>query len=539
MKNVAVLDCTLRDGAYLVDKYFGKKNIHGIINGLVNSRIDYIELGFLQDEGFGEGKTVFKNTSEANDYIPLEKFNSKFCLFADFSRYSIDNLDFKNNSKIDVIRECFFKHERFDALKVCKEIKRKGYELFVQPVDILSYNDSELIELIEKVNEIEADTFSIVDTFGSMYIEDLEHIFSILNNNLDKTVKIGFHSHNNLQMSNSLSQTFIRMSISSNIISVIDSTLNGMGKGAGNTPTELISQYLINKHNAHYDIDVILDTIDTYIDVLKTKANWGYNLLYFLTGSYSSHVNNLLYLKNKNSLSSKDMKYVLNSLGEKKKRYDYDLLESKYLEYLKSDIDDKETLTKLKEEFREKKILILAPGNTIKSEFFQIEDFISLNNPIIISVNFVFKKIKSDYIYINNVSRYAYLKDTREFISTKKLITSNIKHNKNNGEMLINVNRLINFGNGTSDNSTIMLLKLLRLIDVKKIYIAGFDGFSEDLSNQQNYFENDFEINKVRENPSKVNKEISITLKEFLDSKLSKDISIQFLTSSKFKNLLR
>ena len=52
MNHAMVLDCTLRDGAYLLDKKFGDSNIQGIIDGLMKARIDIIEIGFFQDDGF-------------------------------------------------------------------------------------------------------------------------------------------------------------------------------------------------------------------------------------------------------------------------------------------------------------------------------------------------------------------------------------------------------------------------------------------------------------------------------------------------------
>lgn len=78
----------------------------------------------------------------------------------------------------------FSKHERYDVIPFCKKIKEKGYKLYVQPVDILGYSDHELLELIDMVNEIEPYAFSIVDTFGSMYKEDLQRVFFLIHHNL-------------------------------------------------------------------------------------------------------------------------------------------------------------------------------------------------------------------------------------------------------------------------------------------------------------------------------------------------------------------
>ena len=265
MNHAQLLDCTLRDGAYLIDKKFGNATICGIINGLVKANLDFIEIGFFQDEGFGDGKTVFKNSSDAKRFVPQEKNGCQFTVLADYSRYSIENLDECTGDSIDAVRECFFKKERFDAIEVCKTIKAKGYKVFVQPVDILGYSDIELIEFIQLVNELEPYCLSIVDTFGSMYQEDLHRVFEIINHNLVKTCRIGFHSHNNMQLSNALSQEFIRMTVGKRDI-VVDGTINGMGRGAGNTPTELVAQYMVSQLGYGYDIDAILDVIDGYMD---------------------------------------------------------------------------------------------------------------------------------------------------------------------------------------------------------------------------------------------------------------------------------
>ena len=122
-----LLDCTLRDGAYLLDKKFGDSNIRGIVSGLVKAGIDCIEIGFFQDEGAGDGKTVYLNSEDAKRFIPKEKNGCLFTVLADCSRYSVSNLDKCDGTSIDAVRECFFKGERSRAVENCKVIKDKGY----------------------------------------------------------------------------------------------------------------------------------------------------------------------------------------------------------------------------------------------------------------------------------------------------------------------------------------------------------------------------------------------------------------------------
>ena len=91
MKRVNILDCTLRDGAYLIDSQFGNTAIKGIIEGLTESGIDVIECGFLKDEPHREGTTIFNNAAQLRSFLPTDKRHSSYVCLADYSRYHIDN----------------------------------------------------------------------------------------------------------------------------------------------------------------------------------------------------------------------------------------------------------------------------------------------------------------------------------------------------------------------------------------------------------------------------------------------------------------
>lgn len=532
MNHVQLLDCTLRDGAYLIEKKFGDNTIRGIISGLLKSKVDLIEIGFFQDEGFGEGKTVFLNSADAKRFVPSNKSNAIFTVLADCSRYSVSNLDECDGSSIDAVRECFFKAERDQAIENCKIIKEKGYKCFVQPVDILGYSDVELIELIGKINEIEPYCLSIVDTFGSMYQEDLHRVFELINHNLVPTCKMGFHSHNNMQMSNALSQEFVRMTYGKREV-VIDGTISGMGRGAGNTPTELIAQYLVSQHNYSYDMDAMLDIIDDYMDNIRSRCTWGYSTHYFVAGCYSAHVNNIAYLKKRSSIKSKDIRYILNKIGSiPRKRYDYDLLEKTYVEYMESDIDDSTNLELIKNSIKGRCVVLLAPGKTATTQADIINQYVAENDAVVISVNHINGKITSDYVYISNARRYSYWKNIQDFVDAKKIITSNLKSEKTDDkEIIVSFNKLIKCGWDHVDNSSLMLLRLLDMCDVKKIGIAGLDGYSH--FEKQNYAAADLELANVRENPTELNNEIELMLKDYLVTR-NLACDIEFVTESRF-----
>ena len=530
MKHVKMLDCTLRDGAYLIDKKFGDANIIGITNGLVDAGIDFVEIGFFQDEGFGEGKTVFRNSADAKRFIPKDKKNTEFTVLADYSRYSIQNLDECDHSSIDAVRECFFKKEREDALKVCRVIKEKGYKVFVQPVDILGYSDIELIQFIMEVNEIEPYCLSIVDTFGSMYQEDLHRVFEIIDHNLVSSCRIGFHSHNNMQLSNALTQEFVRLSTGRRDV-VVDGTLNGMGRGAGNTPTELIVQYLNTCQHYMYDMDTLLDVIDNYMNNIRSRCTWGYSTELFVAGCYGAHVNNISYLMKKNSIRSKDIRFILNEIGSiPRKRYDYDLLENTYRNLVLSDIDDEAEIAALKETFENRDVLIVCPGATAATELDKIRAYIAEKTPVVICVNYVDQNIEPDHVFMSNVRRYDYWKNVEGFEKYSRILLSGIKHSSDDPkEHIISLRRLIKLSWKYVDNALIMLLRFLDNYEPASIAIAGLDGYASE----KNYASPELELRSVCENPVLINEEISEMIRDFMSMRAHRTKTFT-LTTSRF-----
>ena len=538
MRNAQLLDCTLRDGAYLIDKKFGDNTIHGIVRGLVQARMDYIEIGFFQDDEFGEGKTVFRNSADAARFVPPDKGISEFTVLADYSRFSIDNLDDRREDSIDAVRECFFKHERYDAIAACHKIKEKGYKVFVQPVDILGYTDAEILELIELVNHLEPYCVSIVDTFGSMYEDDLQHVYSLMDHNLVSNVKIGFHSHNNMQLSNALSQSFLRMAIGKRQV-IVDGTISGMGRGAGNTPTELIAQYMVAKLGYSYDIDALLDIIDGYMDNIRARCTWGYSTPYFIAGCYSAHVNNIAYLTRKNSIRSKDIRYILNKIGAiPRKRYDYDLLEQTYLDYLQSNVDDSQSIQTLTDTMAGRNVVLISPGKTSSDYMAQIQDYIRDHDAVVITVNFLPEKIQADYVYISNVRRYRYWSVSPAFAGARKIVTSNIQTQSNDeNTTVVSFAKLVKCGWEHLDNSTIMLLRLLDMLHVRSIALAGLDGYTSNADGGMNYINKFMELSNVKEKPMELNDEIDSMLSDYMNTRINKT-PVRFLTPSRFEHVL-
>ncbi len=319
--SVKITDCTIRDGGYLLGKNSPPEFVRGVMKGLVSAGIDFVETGYLQDKVNGES-LVYHNSVDAEKYLPRERGRTNFLGFCDNSRYSVENLDGYTGKSFKWLRISFAKHELYDALTFCSKAQAKGYIVQFNPMDAISYSDREREELISKVNEVRPGSVSIVDTFGAMYLDELTHIFRHIDSRLDSGIRIGLHSHDNLGLSCALAEVMIMLAQESGRDILVDGSLYGMGRGAGNAATELLADFLNKKCGADYDIPVLLDTIEKYILPLKSEINWGYELSMFICGSEHAHVDNVYHLQAKYKTSARDMYGIIAGMTpEQRTRY--------------------------------------------------------------------------------------------------------------------------------------------------------------------------------------------------------------------------
>lgn len=311
--SVQITDCTIRDGGYLLNKNSNPEFIKGIMKGLADAGIDFVETGFLQTNVTGE-TLVYANSIDARKFLPVNKGRTQFLGFCDNSRYSPDNLDPYDGNSFKWLRISFAKHEIDESVEFCRKAQDMGYTVQFNPMDAISYTDDERAALIEKANKVKPGSMSIVDTFGAMYLEDLDHIFMQMDQLLDKDIKIGLHSHDNLGLSTALAETMIMLAKRSGRDVIVDGSLFGMGRGAGNASTELLASYINEHHGGNYNIPILLDTIQTYLDPIRENVHWGYDLPMFVCGTEHAHVDNVYYLQKKTDCTARGMYEVIKSM---------------------------------------------------------------------------------------------------------------------------------------------------------------------------------------------------------------------------------
>ena len=163
---------------------------------------------------------------------------------------------------------------------------------------------------------------------------------------------------------------------------------------------------------------------------------------------------------------------------EDRRRYNYDLLEKKYLDNENRKIDDKEAVQEIRQEIGSRPVLLVAPGASLLKQKQHIEELIEKKHPVIIGVNAMIEGYNYDYVFFVNSARYEYAENVHEkkFELVNKILLSNIK-SKGKNERIINYNSVIKRGWTHYDNAVICALRLMERLCVKRIFLAGFDGF--------------------------------------------------------------
>jgi 4-hydroxy 2-oxovalerate aldolase len=484
-----LLDCTLRDGGFVNDWNFGFGSIKSIISRLDYAGVDIIEVGFIDERrNYDEDRSIFPDTKSILPvFQSINKPKAIIVGMIDYGTCSIDKVSNQTESCLDGIRVIFKKNDQDRAIEFLKQIKEKGYKIFVNPVSITNYINEEASILIDKINKIKPYAVSIVDTYGLMHSKELLNYFDIFNQRLEKDIVLGYHAHNNFQMAYANSIMLMNKNLNRPI--TIDGSLYGMGKSAGNACTELLAMYMNEFCGRNFNINQIQEVID--VDILKEfdKKSWGYNFEYYIAALNDCHPSYVQFLLEKRTLSVKSVNEILIKIkAEKKLSYDRQLIENLYHEHQDRQCDDTLTVEALRKEFSDRKILLLGPGKTLQDNYTSVGDFVRNNNPIIVSINFLNESFPVDYVFMGNAKRYSqfFHKLYGKNAKVKIICTSNITEAGRKIDFLVNYSTLLVDDQVIRDNPLIMFLRLLKNIGLSEIWLAGFDGYTQD--NSVNYY---------------------------------------------------
>ncbi|AMH94266.1 4-hydroxy-2-oxovalerate aldolase DmpG [methanogenic archaeon ISO4-H5] len=523
MDSINLLDCTLRDGGYINNWKFGRESIDYILRKLETSGIEYIEIGFIKGDSPDPDSTLFPDTDSINSVIPKPRSkNTKYVGMVDMSKpVPLERIKPYQPGGIDLIR-VIFKQDKIDlGYEYAREITKLGYGVMIQLVSTDTYSDDELGHAVRKFNTLKPHSVYIVDSLGLLKRKDFMRMVYLVDHVLADGVCLGYHSHNNLQQARGNAESLVELGLKRDIL--IDACVFGMGRGAGNLNEELFADYLNENYNKSYRIEPMLEIIDECLMDIYRLHFWGYSVPFYLSAKNKVHPNYAKYYNDKGALTEKAFNELLKTIKpEDSHIFTEELAENYYKEYMRNYVDDRKALEDFATVINNREVLIIAPGENHLLQIDRVKKYFKEVKPIVISVSFEPTDIPTDYSFYGNMRKYNRLKNR----GLRKLVTSNIRDPTDLVSFVFNYNSYLFEDPLIIDNSGLMILKILRAAGVKKVAIAGMDGYTE--LNKYKIFNARYDFTKI--GVEELNSKISQAIAD-----LRKDMEITFLTDTQYE----
>jgi 4-hydroxy 2-oxovalerate aldolase len=286
---IKILDCTIRDGGLINDHGFDDGFVRAVYQTCVAAGIDMMEFGYKADKKifvpaqFGDWKYCDEDTiRRIVDDNPTDLQISVMC-DAERTDYHTDVLP-KSESVIDIVRVATYIHQIPTALDMVKDAHDKGYLVTLNLMAVSAIQERELGEALELLAASPICALYIVDSFGAYYSEQIRDLTVMFLKAVEGTdIEIGIHAHNNQMLA--YANTLEALIVGANRL---DATINGMGRGAGNCPLELLLGFL---KNPKYQLRPVLECIRDYFVPLEKQGQmeWGYRIPYMITGQMNQH----------------------------------------------------------------------------------------------------------------------------------------------------------------------------------------------------------------------------------------------------------
>ena len=189
----------------------------------------------------------------------------------------------RSNSPIDLIRVATYINTMPAAIEMIEYCAKMGYETTCNIMAVSKARKEDIEAALDMVGESPANAVYLVDSYGALYPEEISVMSELYLEHMDKYGKqVGIHAHNNQMLA--FANTIEACSVG---VSMLDATMNGMGRGAGNCMLEQLLGFL---KNPRYQLPPVLRFLEKNMDKLREEGiQWGYNTAYLLTGRLNMH----------------------------------------------------------------------------------------------------------------------------------------------------------------------------------------------------------------------------------------------------------
>ena len=507
MNKTKILDCTLRDGGYYTDWNFDDTTVEVYAEAMESLPIDYVEVGYRSipmkgylGEYFYCPEYVLKRLK---DLMPSKELT--IILNEKDIRPSHVKEGLLNACKpyVSMIRIAIDPKNMERAIELAKEVKKEGFKVAFNVMYMSNWKEnSSFLNHLKGVDSV-IDYFYMVDSYGGVMPEDVKETIALVKSKTN--VPLGFHGHDNLEMG--LINTITAIDAGCDIV---DATVTGMGRGAGNLKTELLLTYLENAKGLPVRYSELSKVVSEF-EELRKFYQWGTSLPYMFSGAKSLPQKQVMEWvgMNRYPLGS-----IINALNNQKQ-----------------DVKDNLKLPVLEKVEKHKKAIILGGGLSSGSHKTAIQKF--------------FENIKTDACLVHagtrNVLEFLDVKCDQYYglvgFESDKLLKQIGDFSKIDQTCIyppyprpmgttvpVGIQELakeletITFTNATSDSPMALAIQVALDLGAKEIYLVGFDGYDVNIN------QNQFVI--AHENQKVIDDAVQIS-----------EVEVKMLTPTKYKNI--
>jgi len=284
---IKVVDCTIRDGGLMNNSHFPHELVQNVYRSVCESRVDYVELGYRNSKKMFStdeyGAWRFCDEEDLRRVVgDVDPGDTKLAVMMDAHKSFPQDVIPADESLVDMIRVATYVKDIDKAIRLAQTASEQGYEICVNIMAISHEGGMFLDEALDQINtETKAKAVYVVDSFGSLYSEQVHYYVDKYREHIDDDKEVGIHCHNNQQLG--FANTIEGIIKGCNYV---DGTLYGMGRAAGNCPLELLLGFL---KNPKFNLKPLLRVIGESIMPLTREWQWGYRIPYMITGILNQH----------------------------------------------------------------------------------------------------------------------------------------------------------------------------------------------------------------------------------------------------------
>lgn len=499
MSKLKILDCTLRDGGYYNDWDFDHQKAKELIIALNESGVDLIEIGYKSSDQDSYGG-LFKYCNESMLSYLRNYSNAEYAFMIDLKEFllndgsldlvSLDGVVLSQSQSVFSWVRIASHYNTVDSVPVAIEyFKKKGYDICFNLMGGSLLSDDQIVNAINLVNANPPEVFYIADSFGSFYQEDIKRLIRLIKVNFNG--QVGIHTHDNQGMAFANTLAAIEEGVD-----IVDGTVTGMGRGAGNLVLEqFLQKYADQTRDNKYQPNALLDIINGYISPLKDQYGWGFNYAYMLSGLKNIHPTYCQNLNEGNRYSIYQVSEILEKIPiENRSKYNKEILDRSIKAVLASHTSAIGEVA-LQENYHMTvdEVLIVAGGDSIQLATEALNLFIKNKKLVVIDCNNCAERLVSKQrivTILNEVKLRHYLeqnRDAEQVVITGQSAVSSKQYSEyvfcqeaELGKFAFHDSRVVI----PDYDAGLYAMAIAAKWNAKKIYLAGFDGFEDQGRNE-------------------------------------------------------